>query len=251
MKKGWDKFVRQAQQEKRPMAAALEKQLSGLRVTEEMAKQAIKTLALDEGQPASWSDEQLLQLASLLRARSKPMMIAANKADRPGAWEKYEALKKEFPTYQIVPCSAELELALKEAAKKELISYIPGEGEFTLAKADSLNEKQQAGMTFIKGFLEERGSTGVQDVLNHAVFSLLKMKAIFPGGVGKLEDSNGNVIPDCFLMEAEATALDFAFKLHTDFGKNFIKAVNVKSKLPVGKDHVLAHGDIIEIMANK
>lgn len=251
MKKGWDKFVRQAQQEKRPMAVALEKQLSGLRVTEEMAKRAIKELGLNEGQPASWKEEDLLNLASILRRESKPMMIAANKADKPGAWEKYEQLKEQFPTYHIVPCSAELELALKEAGKKGLIEYIPGEKTFTIIATEKLSERQQAGMAFIKGFLDKRGSTGVQDVLNHAVFELLKQKAIFPGGVGKLEDSNGNVIPDCFLMEPEATALDFAFKLHTDFGKNFIKAINVKTKLPVGKDHILENGDIIEIMANK
>ncbi|HIH24187.1 TPA: DUF933 domain-containing protein, partial [Candidatus Woesearchaeota archaeon] len=59
------------------------------------------------------------------------------------------------------------------------------------------------------------------------------------------------VIPDCFLMKENATALDFAFKLHTDFGKNFIKAVNVKTRMPVGKDHVLEPGSIVEIMAGK
>jgi ribosome-binding ATPase YchF (GTP1/OBG family) len=251
MKKGWDKFVRQAMQEKRPIAAALEKQLSGLRVNEDMATKAIKELALNPEKPNEWSDQQLLQLASILRATSKPMMIAANKVDKPGAWENYQALTEAFPKYHIVPCSAELELALKEAHKHGLIDYTPGEKAFTLLKQEEMNEKQQAGMTFIKEFLEQKGSTGVQDVLNHAVFELLQYKPIFPGGVGKLEDSDGNVIPDCFLMEAESTALDFAFKLHTDFGKNFIKAVNVKTKLPVGKDHILEPGDIIEIMANK
>ena len=97
--------------------------------------------------------------------------------------------------------------------------------------------------------MKEFSSTGVQEVLDTAVFKLLKYKAIFPGGVAKLEDSDGNVLPDCFLMPAKTTALDFAYKLHTDFGKNFIKAINVRIKLPIGKDHVLEHPDIIEIMA--
>ncbi len=251
MKKGWDRFVRQAQQEKRPMAQALEKQLSGLRVTEELAKQAMKELALDPARPASWTDEQLLGLASALRKKSKPMMIAANKADVPGAWESYERLKEEFADYHIVACSAELELALKEAAKHGLIGYVPGEKAFTLTDESKLNEKQRQGMAFIGKFLGERGSTGVQEVLNHAVFELLRYKPVFPGGVGKLEDSEGRVIPDCFLMEPDATALDFAYRLHTDFGKNFIKAINVRTKLPMAKDHVLEPGAIVEIMASK
>ncbi len=93
--------------------------------------------------------------------------------------------------------------------------------------------------------------TGVQKCINAAVFDLLKMKPLFPGGVSKLEDSKGNVLPDCFLMGESATALDFAYRLHTDFGKNFIKAINVKTKMMVGKDHVLEFGDIVEIVSGK
>ncbi len=251
MKKGWEKFVRQAQQEKRPMALALEKQLSGLRVTEEMAKRAFKELGLDPEQPASWPEPKLYELARSLRQHSKPMLVAANKADLPGAWENYERLKQQFPHYHIVPCSAELELALREASKHGVVTYIPGEKDFAIVKPEALNEQQTTALEFIKVFLQQRGSTGVQAVLNHAVFDLLKCKPIYPGGVGKLEDSEGRVIPDCFLMPGEATALDFAFRLHTDFGKNFVKAINVRTKLPIGKDHALGFGDIVEIMATK
>lgn len=246
MMKGWEKFIRQVMQEKRDLALSLEKQLSGVRVTEDMAKESFKKLGLDAKKPNEWTEEQLLAFASELRRRSKPIMIAANKCDRPGAQENINRMKKEFPDYFIVPCSAELELALKEANKNEIIKYIPGEQSFEVLK--ELPEKQQKGLEFIKEFLTKQ-STGVQEVLNTAVFDLLKYKALYPGGVSKLEDSDGNVIPDCFLMPKSTTALDFAYRLHTDFGKNFIKAVSVRTKLPVGKDHVLDDGEIIEIMA--
>ena len=59
------------------------------------------------------------------------------------------------------------------------------------------------------------------------------------------------MIPDCFLMPKSTTALDFAYRLHTDFGKNFIKAIDVKTKMMVGKDHVLKFGDIVEIVSGK
>ena len=74
---------------------------------------------------------------------------------------------------------------------------------------------------------------------------------MFPGGVNKLQDQHGNVLPDCFLLPKNSTALDFAFKLHTDIGNNFIKAIDVRSKKPVGKNHILKNRDVIEIATSK
>ena len=88
-------------------------------------------------------------------------------------------------------------------------------------------------------------------MLNTAVFEVLKYIAIFPGGASKLEDKDGNVLPDCFLLPGGSTALDFAYKLHTDFGKNFIRAIDVKSKRTVGKEHLLQNLDIVEIVAGR
>ncbi len=249
LKKGWEKFARTVVQTKGSIAAALGKQLSAFKVGEDMAKEVIKQLKLDPEKPNDWSEDQLLELAREFRRRTKPIVIAANKIDMGSGKENYERLKKEHAALIIVPCSAVSELALKEAAKAGNIDYIPGEKDFTIK--GELNDKQKQGLEYIKeNVLKTFGSTGVQDVLNAAVFDLLKYKAIHPGGVSKLEDSQGNVLPDCFLLPEKATALDFAFKLHTDFGKNFIKAIDVKTKLPIGKDHILKHLDVIEIKSN-
>ncbi|MBW2966914.1 redox-regulated ATPase YchF [Candidatus Woesearchaeota archaeon] len=252
LNKGWERFARQVMQEKMKISRSLAKQLSGLKVTEPMVEDTVKKLGLDPEKPSSWSDDDLLKIATELRLQTKPMVIAANKADVPGAKENIERLRAEFPDYIITPCSAESELALREAAKHELIHYVPGENDFKFLAEDKLNEKQKAALGFIqKNVLDVYGSTGVQDVINSAVFDLLKYIALHPGGVGKLEDSDGNVIPDCFLMPEGTTALGFAFKLHTDFGKNFIRAIDVKTKRTVGKEHVLKHLDIVEIVADK
>ena len=52
-------------------------------------------------------------------------------------------------------------------------------------------------------------------------------------------------------MKKDSTALDFAYKLHTDFGKHFIRAINVKTKMATGKDQKLQHCDVIEIVSGK
>lgn len=255
LKKGWDRFSRVMQQEKQESFKAIAKQMSGLGVNEDIAKQALELLNLTELPAVNWTSDQLLNLAGELRKQTKPMIIAANKVDHPEGKKNYRKLRDDFPNYTIIPCSSESELALKEATKHGLIDYVPGEQDFEITELgmNKLSDQQKSALEFIKkSVLQENvEGTGVQAVLNNVVFGILKYKAIHPGGVGKLEDSNGNVIPDCFLMKGDATALDFAYKLHTDFGKNFIKAVNVKTRLPVGKDHVLDHLDIIEIMSNK
>jgi ribosome-binding ATPase YchF (GTP1/OBG family) len=115
-----------------------------------------------------------------------------------------------------------------------------------------MSEKQKAGLEKIgEDVLGKYGATGVQEVIEQAVFERLNYISIFPGGLKKLSDSEGNVLPDCFLVPQGSTALDFAFKLHTDIGKGFIKAVDVKKKQLIGKDYELQDGDVIEIVFKK
>ena len=107
-------------------------------------------------------------------------------------------------------------------------------------------------LDFIKtNILDKYGSTGVQDILDKSVFDVLKYLPIFPGGVNKLADQDGNVLPDCFLMPPKTTALDFAYRLHSDFGDKFIRAIDVKTKMTIGKEHLLKPGDVVEIISDK
>src|SRR3989344_2817027 len=244
LKKGWERFARQIQQESIEVYRAIAKQLSGLKVTEDHVKEIVKQFPSD---PTKWNDDLLKELTKKLRELSKPIIIAANKIDVPGSEKNIERAKKEFPNYLIILCSAEIELSLRESGKKEIIDYVPGESNFTIKS--TLNEKQQTGLNLIKQFLEKYKTTGIQNILNIAVFDFLKYLAIFPGGLNKLEDSQGRILPDCFLLPEKSTALDFAYKLHTDLGKNFIRAIDIKSKRTVGKDYQLNHLDVIEIIA--
>ncbi len=250
LKKGWEKFSRTIKVSGKKIEEALEKQLSGLGVKIEHVIKALEELKLKED-PTEWNEKELFSLAKKLREYTKPIIIAANKIDVEGAEENYKRIKEKYEGI-IIPVSAESELALKEANKAGIIKYIPGEKSFEILKPELLNEKQKKALEFIKkNILEKYNSTGVQEVLNKAVFELLQYIAVYPGGVNKLEDSEGNILPDVFLLPKNSTALDFAYKLHTDFGKNFIKAINVKTKIPIGKDHKLEHRDVIEIHYKK
>ena len=251
IKRNWANIEKRLRLQDMKVEVALGNVLSGLKISEEQIIDALRDLNLDKSNVS----DNLFELAKRLREITKPMIIAANKADvllGDDLWrKKIEELREQFPDYKILPVMAEYEWNLKQASKAELLEYVPGDDSFEIRDESKLNDAQREGLTKIKSTLSVLKSTGVQDALNLAVFDLLKMKPIFPGGASKLEDSNGNVLPDCFLMEEGANALDFAFRLHTDFGKNFIKAIDVKTKRMVGKEHILKFGDIVEIVSGK
>jgi len=249
LKKGWEKLARFIKQENKEPHKILGKQLSGLKVDENMVKDSIEKLGLSEDTLA-WKEEDLLKISRELRKKTKPMIVAANKADVKNSESNYNRLVKEFPEYIIFPCSAEAELALKEASKKDLIEYVPGESNFEII-SEELSDNQKNALQFIKkNVLEKFGTTGIQEIINKAVLEVLGYIAVFPGAANNLKDKDGNTLPDCFLLKNGTTALDFAYKIHTDIGKNFIKAIDAKKKIPVSKDHVLKHLDVLEIKTN-
>ncbi len=240
LNRGWKKISRN------DIVKSIAEHLSSFKVTEDIVMQAASNANLDTEK--RWNEEEIKKLASEIRKITKPILIACNKIDVLSSRKNFERLKKEFPEKMIVPCSAESELALKEAERKGIVSYIPGDKFFSILKPNELNEKQKKALEFIKSFIGEYG-TGVQQCLNAAVFDFLKYVAIFPGGVNKLADKNGNVLPDCFLMPPNSTARDFAYKIHTDIGKHFLYAIDVRTKKRIGAEHILKNRDVIEIVS--
>lgn len=246
MERVWRGFTRKAQAEKVPLHEAIVKQFSGLKINPSLSKEAINKSGLDPEKAADWTKEDLLKFVQILRKISKPMVIVANKCDTPNAPANLKKLKDKFPDLMIIPCSAEAEVLLRTLNRDGVIDYISGEDKFVIKK--ELDEKQKKILDFIdEKILKVYGSTGVQDVLNKLVFDLMKMIAIFPAGA-KLADSKGNILPDCFLLPGGSTALDFAYHLHTDLGKQFIRAIDARTKRVVGKDHKLKNRDGIEII---
>ena len=247
LKKVWKTFARTIQNTKTDFSKAVAKQFSGLKVREEDVKYVLKKLKFNEEKPNDWSDEQFKKFSHELRHLTKPMIIAANKIDKTNSKKNLEKIKNEYKEIKIIPCSADSELALKEASKLNLIDYIPGDSDFKIL--GNLKEEQENALKEIEErVLKPYNSTGVQEIINYVVFELLKYIAIFPASANKLSDSKGNILPDCFLLPEKSTALDFAYHLHTDLGNNFIKAIDARTKQAVGKDHKLKNRDALEII---
>ena len=230
------------------LSLELAEQLSGLKIKQDDIKHIIKELGLDENGEA-WTKEQILEFAKEIRKKSKPIIIAANKADRKEAGENIEKLKKEFPDNLIIPCSAESELALREAGKDKLINYVPGDKDFEII--GSLNEQQKKALEIIKKeVLEVYDSSGVQNCLNQAVFNFLKYITVFPvENEHHFSDKKENILPDAYLLPFGASALDLAYAVHTDIGESFVSGIDARTGKKIGKDSELKDRDIVKIMA--
>ena len=83
LSKGWEKFARQVQQEKQEIQKALAKQLSFLRVTENMIETTIEKSGLNKEKPSECTEDNKNQLAIELRQITKPIIISANKEKFP------------------------------------------------------------------------------------------------------------------------------------------------------------------------
>lgn len=245
MDNNWLRLVKDSKKEGNE--AVLFDQFTGLGIGKHSIAKTLTDLGLKEKPLEQWSEDEKFAFAKKTRATGKPILIAANKCDLPGAYQNYLRLVKQFPEYVIIPCSAEAEIALKSAAKNNFIKYTPGDPDFEIV--GKLDEQQMKAMEFLRGYMRIAGGTGVQKALNSAVFDFLRYIAVFPGGVNKLADSKGNILPDCFLMKPGSTALDFAATIHSDLAKGFVKAIDVRTKKALGADHPLKHRDIIEIMS--
>ena len=244
VKRNWSTVKNKIKYEHKKLVDELMGVLSGLGVSEQHIKKSLDESGLLGEE--EWGDEDCERFAFKLRENSKPIIIAANKIDL--GRDNYERLKGR---YDLFPVCAEAELALREAEHHELVEYVPGDGDFKVT--GELDEKKGKALEFIREkILKAYGSTGVQETVNKAVYETLKLITVYPvENENKLADGKGNVLPDSYLMPGDSTALDLAYKIHTDIGSKFIGAVDCRTKMKVGKEHQLKDCDIIKIIANR
>ncbi|RLE63709.1 MAG: redox-regulated ATPase YchF [Thermoprotei archaeon] len=253
LKRDWDRLVKYATISKERASKLISDKLSGLGITMESTERAMEELGLARKKLQEWSDDELLEFIHILRSFSKPMLIAANKSDIPEAEDNIKRMKKELKDYIIIPTSAVSELALRKAAEKGLIKYLPGSEDFIILKEKELTQKQLKGLEYIReNVLKKWGNTGVQQAIDTAVLELLKYIVVFPvEDELRLTDHHGRVLPDALLMPMGSTARDLAYSIHTELGDKFIQAIDVRTKRRLGAEYRLKHRDVIKIVARR
>ena len=245
---GFNKMARTAKMTGAKPEVIIHERLAGLNITEAQIKTALKDVNPPED-PTKWDEDVMLALAKKLREYGKPMIVAMNKADI--APEGNVELVKGISDMSIVTM-AETELALKKANDAKIVEYVPGDKTFKIREGVKLNEAQKNALDYMAKNMEKYGGTGVQACLEKAAFEMLDLITVYPvEDENKYTDHFGRVLPDAYLLPRGSTARDLAYKVHTELGEKFIRAVNAKTKRTVGADYVLLDGDVIRIVANR
>ena len=211
--------------------------LSGLSVPESLVKRLIDEIGVsdDKNTLTTWAEKILA---------TKTMYIVANKVDIPSAEEWVDILRKGFNN--VVPASALAELILRKALRGGYVDYVPGDSSFKVLKP--LNEEQKKALEIAEYVISTYGNTGVQRAIDMSV--LERNIIVFPvKDENRWTDGEDNVLPDAYIVEKGSTALDLAFKIHSDIGRGFLYAVDARTKRKLGKDYELKHRDVIKIVS--
>lgn len=242
--RNWESIERQSRSPEFDIEETLTKTLTGVGATEHDVAVVLREIDYDQD-PMEWDDEDREELARLLRRRTKPIVVVANKADiaPEGNIERLQEAAE-----RVVPCTAEGELALRSAAEAGAIDYDPGDQEFTVT--GDLSGAQREGLDQVQSVMTEWGGTGVQSALDEAVYGLLDRITVYPvENETRWTDGQGNVLPDAFLLPESATPRDLAFAVHSDIGEGYLHAVDARRNRRIGEDHELSESDVIKIVS--
>ena len=247
IKRDWD-HIRELDSSGLNTAQILKKRLSGLGVTESTIDKVLNILNLHNKKIRSWTEQELFNFCQSIRRIEKPVVIAANKADVLTSQNNLEKIVEKYT--HVIPCTSELEVLLRKAAKNGFLHYLPGDDSFEIKENMQLSEKQRQALQIVSSFIKKYGSTGVQEILNVACFDLLKKIVVYPvEDESKLTDKKGNILPEAYLLNEDSTAKDLAHVIHDELGKGFLFAIDVRTKRRLGADHKLKNSDVVKIVS--
>ncbi len=244
IERNWEGVERQSRSPDFDLEQALADVLTGVGATEADIATVLRELDYPTA-PRAWDRADFEALGEAVRVRTKPIVIAANKADI-APMEHLEALLDlEIP---VVATTAEGELALRRAADASLVSYAPGDADFEIV--GEVNDQQRAGLDGLRGTMNQHSGTGVQTTMNEAIYGLLDRVTVYPvQDASKWTDGSGNVLPDAFLLPRGATPRDLAFAVHSDIGEGYLHAVDARTGREISDKYELKEGDVIKIVS--
>jgi ribosome-binding ATPase YchF (GTP1/OBG family) len=187
----------------------------------------------------------LIILASSIRKNLFPIFVAGNKADLApeGVLEHLQTVLPHF-----TPCSAETELALRQASKAGFITYESGSSSFELKEEHAMNDAQKKGLAVLSERVNKLEGTGLMRLLDYVLFEELDRIVVYPvQDESQWTDGDGNVLPDAFVVQNGIQAKQVAYKVHSDLGDGFIKGVDGRTRRIVGAEHELSDGDVLRI----
>ena len=246
LEREWQKLSKEIELKTVKLVEGITKRFSGLGIKDYQVKIVLQNTGLLIKKPTEWDKNDLSTFVKELRKNTKPILIAANKAD---LCKDLEIINKIHDN-KVILCSAETELLLRKASKAGLINYVTGDDNFSIKKEIEMSAQQKKALDVVKTILAKIKTSGIQTCLNSAVFDILKTIVVYPvEDESKFCNKDGQVLPDAKLLTEGSTAKDLAETVHADIAKGFLHAIDCKTKQRIGADHKLKNGDVIKIVS--
>ncbi len=242
--RNWETVTRQARSPDFDIDDALTELLSGVGATAADIATCLRSIEYPDA-PDQWDQATKRELASTLRAQTKPILIAANKIDLAPTETIDTLIELDRP---VVPMTAEGELALRRAAEAGLVEYDPGDPTFDII--GNLDADQRTALDDLRSVLDTYDGTGLQAALNRAVYDLLDQVTVYPvEDPTHWTDSQGRVLPDAHLLDRGSTPRDLAYAIHSDIGDGYLYAVDARSSREIADAYELTEGDVVKIVS--
>ena len=242
--RNWESIERQSRSPDFALDEALVDLLAGVGASELDVARTLRELDYPED-PIAWTDEDREALAREIRARTKPIVVVANKADI-APEGNIERLREA--AQRVVPATADGELALRNAAEAGIVGYDPGDEGLDIV--GEVSDQQRQGLDRIREVMAEFGGTGVQAAMDTAVYDLLDRITAFPvQNDTKWTDGQGNVLPDAHLLVRGSTPKDLAYAVHSDIGDGYTHAVDARANRRISDETELEEGAVVKIIS--
>ncbi len=249
--RGFDRDARGSELDGKKVEELLAGRLTGLSIPAPAIGHALRASGIDAAHPTRWTAEDRHRLARELLRTAKPRLIAANKCDRV-APPDVGALGARLEGLPVVPTAADAELTLRRAARAGLIAYRPGDPAFQEPADARLSAPQRAALAGIARLLSQWGSTGVQQALETMVFQRLNRVVVFPvEDEQHWTDSRGRVLPDAFLVPAGTPVREVAYRVHSELGEKFVRAIDGRTHRALAADHPVDAGAVLRFVARR
>ncbi len=197
LEREWQKLTKEIEQKTVKLVDGIAKRFSGLGIKDFEVQQVLQKLDLLTKKPNEWENSDIEKFVKELRKQTKPILIAANKAD---LCQDLEIISKIQDT-RVIPCSAETELLLRKASKSGIVDYVPGSDSFIIKKDSEISPQQKKALELVNSVFSKINTTGIQTALNSVVFDVLKLIVVYPvEDETKFSNKDGEVFPDARLL---------------------------------------------------
>ncbi|MHB8360216.1 MAG: YchF-related putative GTPase [Thermoplasmataceae archaeon] len=190
---------------------------------------------------STWSEEDFMRISRAVFTHIKPIIRVVNKGDLIHEGKILE----EITTMGYTIISADYELSIWKALNHGLIKSVEHP-----EPEETANPAQKNALKLISDLFSTGKVSRITDMFSHIVYNILSYIVVYPVfDESKWTDKKGTILPDTFLMPKKSTAEDLAYKVHTDIGEGFIKAIDGRTRMILGRTHELKDGDVIRIVS--